>query len=524
LFKYESDNVHPVALIVDPQGQLLIGLNSGFVLFVDPQTGQATRDRWRLDLMPASIGMCMLRTMLADFSSDAPTLYTGCEDGTIQSYSLSDGTLKGQFQGHQQAVLSLALHPSRNWLLSSSLDQSTRQWEVQSFSLVRSFLGHGAEVNSLDFSSDGELLLTGSFDGSTRLWDSFGGLAVTQYTDDDPFSPSEALVWLQIAPDNSLISALSDRSTFLQWRTDTAEELSFLELPGDVVLSDRNGALGLVDVAGTFEIWQLDQPAFRTTLQDTDIETSGAFYINTGYDDAYPRLIAAFSPDVSKLIAATTDGVLNLWNVADGTLMATFDPLPDDAYATALAFSSDGSQLITGDDTGSVYIWNVADGKIAQELGWFNDEVSSVALSPDGRYAIAASLDRSIALFYLTAENVVNLVGHTGPVRSVAFSPDSSLVLSGGEDGAMRLWEVATGLELARYDDLPGAVASVAFNSDGTQALAGTTSNQVFMWYTFNRDQLIEWVRNNRYVPELPCSELTGYQIFDVPCTPDSEE
>jgi len=524
LFTSGFDDVYAVTLIADPQGQLLIGLNSGFVRFIDPQTGHATRDRLRLKPGPESIEKCFLRTMLADFSHSAATLYTGCEDGTIQSYDLADGTLKGQFQGHQQAVLSLALHPSRTWLVSSSLDQSTRQWNVQSFNMVRSFSGHIAEVNSLDFSADGELLLTGSFDGSTRLWDSFGGLAVSQYKDDNTWSPNEALVWLQIAPDDSLISAISDRSTFLQWRTDSAKELPFLELPGEVVLSDRSGTLGLVDVAGTFEIWQLDEPVFRASLQEIDSEAIGAFYINTGYDDAHPRLIAAFSPDVSTLVAATTDGMLNLWNVADGTLVTTFGPLPDGAYATALAFSSDGTRLITGDNTGAVSIWNVADGTIKQELGWFNDHVSSVALSPNGQHAIAASLDRSIKLFTLGTEDVVNLVGHTGPVRSVAFSPDSSLVLSGSEDGTMRLWEVSTGQELIRYDDLPGTVAAVAFNRDGTQALAGTTSNQVFTWYTFNREQLIEWVRNNRYVPQLFCSELVGYQIFDVPCIADMEE
>jgi len=63
-------------------------------------------------------------------------------------------------------------------------------------------------------------------------------------------------------------------------------------------------------------------------------------------------------------------------------------------------------------------------------------------------------------------------LGHGGAVNSVTFSPDGKQVLSGAGDGTVKLWDIASGLELRAYSGDDGVVASIAFSSDGKQVLS----------------------------------------------------
>jgi WD40 repeat protein len=71
----------------------------------------------------------------------------------------------------------------------------------------------------------------------------------------------------------------------------------------------------------------------------------------------------------------------------------------------------------------------------------------------------------------VTGKKLLTLKGHTGAVRSVAFSPDGQRLVSGGsDDGTLRIWEAATGRELQA---LKGKVGPVAISPDGRRLAVG---------------------------------------------------
>jgi WD40 repeat protein len=90
--------------------------------------------------------------------------------------------------------------------------------------------------------------------------------------------------------------------------------------------------------------------------------------------------------------------------------------------------------------------------------------------------------------------------GHTGPVSSLAFTPDGALVISGSGwptgDRTVRVWEVATGKELRRFDtaampknpgksggrEAPGEIYAVTVTPDGVHAITGSTGGAVCVW------------------------------------------
>ena len=81
--------------------------------------------------------------------------------------------------------------------------------------------------------------------------------------------------------------------------------------------------------------------------------------------------------------------------------------------------------------------------------------VESVAFSPDGSRIVSGGDDRTLRLWNSDTGQQIGepLTGHTAAVLSVALSPDGKLIASGGDDRTLRLWDAATGKALWRGQD-----------------------------------------------------------------------
>ncbi|CUG93315.1 WD40 repeat-containing protein, putative [Bodo saltans] len=105
-----------------------------------------------------------------------------------------------------------------------------------------------------------------------------------------------------------------------------------------------------------------------------------------------------------------------------------------------------------------------------------NETIKSVAFSPDGTLLATASLENTTTLWRV-ADGVckTTLVGHTNAVMSVAFRPDGTLLATGSWDKTTKLWRVADGVCTATLVGHSSDLWSVAFSPDGT--LLATSSN-----------------------------------------------
>ena len=107
--------------------------------------------------------------------------------------------------------------------------------------------------------------------------------------------------------------------------------------------------------------------------------------------------------------------------------------------------------------------------------------ISEIAYSPDGKH-LAVAIGTEIWLYDAqTGEELDLLAGHTDVVISIAFSPDSQTLTSGGSDGTVHLWDTATVSKIRTLTTHTGAI-TVAFSPDGKTLASGNREGIIRLW------------------------------------------
>jgi WD40 repeat protein len=165
----------------------------------------------------------------------------------------------------------------------------------------------------------------------------------------------------------------------------------------------------------------------------------------------------AFSPS-GKLLATADPGEhsVKIWDTGDANLKRTCRDAAVEMVPTSVVFTCDGNELVAGCWDGIIRIWDLESGKIVRRLEGHNKTVKCITLSADGTLLASGGVDGTVRLWNgRTGRSERVLTAYSRSVLAVAFSPDGAvLAAGGGEDqspGQVRLWDVKTGEELARF-------------------------------------------------------------------------
>jgi eukaryotic-like serine/threonine-protein kinase len=318
------------------------------------------------------------------------------------------------------------------------------------------------------FSPNGKFFVTTSKDRAARFWDTETGAAIG-----DPLWHEDSVWTAAISPDGATLATGSAHP-------DTG--------------------------AGEVRIW--------------DVATRQAIGAPLIQHEAI--VTVAFGRDSQTLLVLDDAGKAQLWDVKN--CQSIGPPLSHASHVVTALFSPDGKLVLTGARDGAARLWQVPDraphGPTLSHVQSLNLPpgrevwIVAAAFSPDAQIVATATqvtqmvdqqrryIGGEVRLWRVeTGESLVPPLAHPGPVKTLAFSPDGRLLLTGGFSvdavlkkrpsvGEARLWDVATGKQIGPTLDHTGPIWTAAFSPSGRLMVTGGEAGYAKFWLTASAQRI----------------------------------
>lgn len=320
--------------------------------------------------------------------------------GLVASAQAAESGLPKTIEGTRM-VTSVAFSPDGRRMASGGWDNKVQLWAVPAFAKVGEIglSGSGDLLLDLAFSPKGRRIVTGSRQDSktgnptVKVWDARTGAEVLFLKN----APSEFCDSVSYSPDGKLIAA---------------------------------GCFNQTSAARTIHLWDARTGDETPTIENVNgpvAFSSDSKWVSGG--DGYNLALKLFEIDNAGKAPIIIDG-----KNFKGFSSAAFSPV-------------DNNLIVTGNGDGTIKLWNASTGQPSKVTfsGKHGDRVSAVAFSPDGKYLVSISVNKTTSVKLWKVENgeeLKTLEGQPGDSSAVAFS--AGWIASGGQEG-VKLWAVENG-------------------------------------------------------------------------------
>ncbi len=182
------------------------------------------------------------------------------------------------------------------------------------------------------------------------------------------------------------------------------------------------------------------------------------------------------TPD-GRAVLLGGDGAPQLWEIEPARPLRGYPRLP--GITTCLALSDDGRRAVAGSTDRTLRVWDLGGGPARPPLEGHTEGVTCVALGPDS-LAASGSLDGTVRVWDLERGTLTaTFVAHRGRVHAVAWASGGGRLYSAGEDRCLREWDLAASVCTRTYLGPGAAATGILVSADGARAVATSLDRSV---------------------------------------------
>ncbi|XP_020278124.1 periodic tryptophan protein 2 homolog [Pseudomyrmex gracilis] len=311
------------------------------------------------------------------------------------------------------------------------------------FVMEHAFHGATAETTCVTWSFDSNLLAVGSKDTivriySLRRWANFRWITLGGHSD--------VIVECFFEKNNYNLYTISKNGRLLIWEC-TIEPDDWVEWKPPAKKAKDSDSEDDIDVEKAVE---------RTEKQKA--RTEDLLELNDLQDDE--------KDETAKEEIKTEVKMLAYKKLATHYLADEVHKQMKDAKLTAAAYHQDTHILVVGFNNGSFYLYEMPHANLIHSLSISRQRISTIAMNSTGDWiALGCSHAGQLLVWEWQSETyVMKQQGHRSNMNSMAYSPDGQYIITGGDDGKVKLWNTLSGFCTVTFDDHTSAISDVLFS------------------------------------------------------------
>jgi WD40 repeat protein len=300
----------------------------------------------------------------------------------------------------------IAFSPDNLLVATAGDDQQIHTWNADTGAAIETFKGHKGPVFAVAFADNGTLV-SGAADRSAVVWDLKAGwtLERTLGTGDATSPISDRVNAVRFSPEGKRLATGGGEPTR----------------------------------GGDIEIWEVADGKLRQSF--TNVHSDAVF----GLD---------FSADGKYLASSAADKFVKVLDLATGKVVKTFEGHTH--HVLGVSWKRDGRTLASAGADNVIKVWDFVTGERKKTIEGFTKEVTSISFIGSTDQTLASSGDDQVRTVSDNGEKIRSFEGGTNFMNSASITPDGKIVIAGGDDGVLRVWN-GTNAEVMATFAPPGA-------------------------------------------------------------------